>query len=70
MGSFCFSMLFRNLFEKTHHCAVGGNEENFKVGTPVFQPFYEMKLKTSSLKVLKPVKISFGATGQRGGWVV
>ena len=26
--------------------------QDFKVGMPIFQPFYEMKLKTSKFKVL------------------
>ena len=34
--------------------------QHFKVGMPVFQPFYVMKLKTpKSVGILKPVKISW-----------
>ena len=33
--------------------------QDFRVGMPFFQPFYEMKLKTSSFGILKPVKISW-----------
>ena len=31
---------------------VASKYQGFKVGMPVFQPFYEMKLKTSNFKVL------------------
>ena len=32
--------------------SLGSKCQHFKVGMPVFQPFYDMKLKTSKFKVL------------------
>ena len=39
--------------------SVASKCQDFKLGMPVFQPFYVMKLKTSKTDgILKPVKIS------------